>query len=159
MQRYSDYQPTGFDPKGIVLSDQQDWLVLPCGRNRDSMPLDESNFAVALKELGDESDTVEVHRFGHWACGWFEIIIVKPDTSEAETANEIENSLADYPVLDDCDYSEREDQYATEVWNNCFDLVGKVELCQKYSISIFAARHSYAPDNDNGSMRDYLTSP
>jgi hypothetical protein len=121
MQRYSEYQPTGFDPKGLALDDKQDWLVLPCGRNRDSGVRQESNFHCALAMLGGESwsgdgGNVEVHRFGHWACGWFEIIIVRPDTKEAKEAESIECALADYPVLDDSDVSDREHEAEWEAW-------------------------------------------
>jgi len=85
MQTYSEYAPTSFDHKGLLLPDRQDWLVL-IGRNRDSECLVNSNFDCALAQLGGESDHVEVHNFGHWACGWLEIIIVKPDRPEAKIA-------------------------------------------------------------------------
>ena len=51
------------------LENKWDWLILPTTRNRDSDLLSESNFTVALRELGGEGDKVEVHRMGHWACG------------------------------------------------------------------------------------------
>ena len=159
MQKYQDYQPTGFDDKGYMLDEQQHWLVLPCGRNRDSDPLDESNFQSAIDTLGGESDVVEIHRFGHWACGWFEVIIVQPDTPQADIAEEIEAALADYPVLDEQDHSEREWDYATEVWNNCFNLGEKVELCKEYEVSIFAARHDRIPNDNCGGLFDYLRTP
>lgn len=106
MQTYSKFCPTGLDPAGLALASQQDWLVIPCSRNRDSGALDESNFRVALESLGGESDDVQVHRFGHWACGWFEIIIVNPARENAvDKAEGIEAALANYPVLSDEDYS------------------------------------------------------
>lgn len=118
MQTYSTYRPTQFDCAGLNLPDQQDWLVLPVGRNRDSGELDQSNFDTALKMLGGESDTVEVHRFGHWACGWLEIIIVKPGSDAEKVANEIESSLENYPVLDETDLSNREWEGYQEGWQN-----------------------------------------
>jgi len=52
MQTYRDFRPTGFDSRGAFLdADRQDWLVVPVGRNRDSGPLDESNFAAACGEM------------------------------------------------------------------------------------------------------------
>ena len=99
---YKDYAPTPCDPKGLNLHDQQDWIVLPCGQNRDSGPLQKSNFECLLKDFGGESETVEVHRFGHWACGWFEIIIVHP--SLAEKVEDWEEALNNYPVVDEEDY-------------------------------------------------------
>lgn len=84
-------------------------LVVVCGRNRDSDLIDESNFECALTELGGETETVRVERFGHWFCGWFEIILVDPkDTKALETAYSIKRCLQEYALLDDSDFSERE---------------------------------------------------
>lgn len=76
-------------------------------RTRDSDALDESNFRTALAMLGGESDTVEVHRFGHWGPGWFEVILVAPGSEAQRLAEHIEDSLQEYPILDEHDYSNR----------------------------------------------------
>jgi len=68
--------------------------------------------------LGGESDTVEVHRFGHWGPGWYEIIIVHPDSPQAKIAYDIARSLEDYPLLDEEDHSRRETEDAIESWGN-----------------------------------------
>lgn len=109
MIKYSDYSPTSFDSKGLVLDDQQDWLVLGLIKTRDSDCLDNSNFDCALNELGGESDVVEVHRFGHWGSGWFEIILIDPQAEyKIKIAEDIERSLANDPILDGELYSELE---------------------------------------------------
>jgi hypothetical protein len=119
MQTYGKFQPTAFDPRGLALDDQQHWLVLPVGQNRDSGPLDQSNFAQALEALGGESEDVEVHNFGHWACGWFEIIIVNPSNLKlVAIAEDIERALMDYPVLNDEDLSQREWEDFCESWDS-----------------------------------------
>jgi len=118
MQTYSEFRPTGFDSAGAFLDDRQDWLVAPVSRTRDSGPFDESNFAAALEMLGGESEEVEVHRFGHWGPGWFEIIIVAPNTDAAKKAEDIEASLENYPLLDDEDFSRREYDDFLESWDN-----------------------------------------
>lgn len=118
MKTYSQWSPTQFDPCGLALPDRQSWLVAPVIRTRDSECLEESNFASALESLGGESDTVEVHRFGHWANGWFEIIIVAPDSPAATEAESIERSLEDYPVLDDTDLSNREYEAYLQEWEH-----------------------------------------
>ena len=118
MQRYSEYSPTQFDIRGLGCDDRQDWLVLGLIRTRDSGPLDESNFASALRILGDESETLEVHRFGHWGPGWFEIILLHP--SRQGEGEEIERRLENYPVLDDDDFSEREYEAANDIWRDCY---------------------------------------
>ena len=120
MKTYAEFQPTGFDPKGLALDDKQNWIVVSCGTNRDADCLTRSNFIAALEILGGESEDVEVHRFGHWACGWFEIIIVRPDSPAAKEAEEIEAALENYPVLDDTAFSELETEEADETWRVCY---------------------------------------
>ncbi len=119
MQTYKEYQPTLFDSRSnFIVWDRegidniQDWLVCPTGRNRDSSIEDESNFNAALELLGGESDKVQVHRFGHWACGWYELIIVHPDLSNE--LQKIENRLTDYPILNEDDLSNRECEAACD---------------------------------------------
>ncbi|MHC4310848.1 MAG: hypothetical protein ACYSW3_00070 [Planctomycetota bacterium] len=133
MQRYREFQPTGFDPKGAFLGDdQQDWFVVPVSRTRDTGAFSDSNFESALAMLGgEEPGLVEVHNFGHWGPGWFEIIIVAPyydreeirsgawiETIEAQVAHEIESALADYPCLDEMDLSDREVEAQDEAWES-----------------------------------------
>ena len=108
MDTYGEFRPTAFDPKGLGLQEKQDWMVLPTHQTRDSEHLTKSNFEAALEMLGGEGDDVEVHRFGHWGPGWFEIIIVRPSTDALAKAEEVESSLENYPVLDEEDFSRRE---------------------------------------------------
>lgn len=117
MQTYAQYAPTTFDCRGRALPDRQDWLVLPVIQTRDSGPTEQSNFAAALAILGGESDTVEVHRFGHWGPGWFEIILIHPSRSADGEA--IEARLENYPLLDEDDASQREWDDYVETWTSC----------------------------------------
>jgi hypothetical protein len=109
MQKYKEFSPTAFDSKanylGDSLEDQQDWLIV-LGQNRDSDLVSECNFTLALELLGNENENVQVHRFGHWACGWYEVILVRPDTNEHTIAENIRKNLDDYPILDDDVYSD-----------------------------------------------------
>ena len=125
MRPYNEFRPTVFD-RNIPFGDERDdWLVLSVGQTRDSGCLEQSNFAQALEQLGGEGDTVEVHRYGHWGPGWFEIIIIKPGSPEEKTAEEIEAALENYPVLDDEDLSEREFEDTRASWDlwGCSDFV------------------------------------
>lgn len=159
MKTYSTHQPTGFDPKGAFLPDRQLWLVLPVSRTRDSGCLDESNFAAAVKLLGGESETVEIHRFGHWGPGWYEIILIDPlDAAAVKVGEEIESALADYPILNEEDFSEREWNLAAETWAN-MSVRERVEILQERGGSIFAARRDELPRDDNGAIFEYLTRP
>lgn len=95
--------------------DLSDWLSGP-SQSRDSDILAQSNFACALDQLGGEVEgQVEVHRFGHWACGWFETILVNAanDTACAELLK-IHDALENYPVLNDSDFSDREYEYNSD---------------------------------------------
>lgn len=99
MQKYKDFRPTAFDAKGLGLEDRQNWLVLGVSVTRDSDELAASNFAVAQAILDSARVKYEVHRFGHWGPGWFEIILIEPDFERA--GEDIESALASYPVLSD----------------------------------------------------------
>lgn len=120
---YAEYAPTGFDTPGAFLENRADWIVGPCGINRDSQPLEVSNWEAQLASLPDESDleeedwTWEKPEFKHWACGWFGIVIAKPGTEAARILEELSERLEDYPVLDECDLSEREHNDAMESWD------------------------------------------
>lgn len=148
MQTYSEYKPTQFDLAGLSLPDKQKWLVVPCGQNRDSGILDQSNFKAALDMLGGESDTVEVHRFGHWACGWFEIIIAAPEL--AGQVEQIEARLEEYPVLDGDAHSEMETEAILEAWEN-MGMRERIEFAVENGHPMFAARRGvFDCDNDCG---------
>jgi len=120
------------------------------GRHRDSDLLTESNFECALAALGGESDTVRVVREGHWAVGWVEwIAIHESDTKALNIADDILCALSDYPVLDESDFSEREWNAAQDCWES-LPLSERLDLCRKADVSIYAARHNYIPEQDNG---------
>lgn len=106
--------PSAFDSMANYTGEipEDNWLCL-LTRNRDSDTLTESNFECALKELGGESETVRIDRFGHWACGWWESLSVLKDSRAEEMALSIEKRLESYPVLNDDDWSKR--QYETHV--------------------------------------------
>lgn len=161
METYSKFRPTGFDARGAFLDDRQDWLVVPVSVTRDSGILDQSNFETACALVSDASVadnelSFETHRFGHWGPGWFEILIVRPGSAAAVAAADIESRLADYPVLDDDDHSEREYDYAQETWAN-MSVRDRVEVIQEHGrgVSIFAARHDSIPHDDCGRIFDY----
>jgi hypothetical protein len=96
-----------------------DYYVL-LSRHRDSGLIEESNFNSALKMLNGESDTVKVIRASHWAVGWIEVILIhESDKVSVDKGNEIEESLGNYPILDEDDFYEREsekrDEYIEEI--------------------------------------------
>lgn len=153
MQTYKEFNPTEFDSHSNFMAHSDiaylaDWYVV-LGQNRDSDCLTESNFATALKELGGESETIEVHRFGHWACGWYELLLAAP--IHKEKVADIERRMDSYPVLDEDDFSEREENLRNEYWSNCsmrekIDLIKDSSEFRNGKVSIFAARRKdYSP--------------
>ncbi len=111
MERYQGFRPTAFDSQGLGCDEQQDWFVGPCSITRDSELLSVSNWETMLKcleEKDPDGEGHEVHRFGHWGPGWFEIVLIRPDSACFVECEEIEGALENYPVLDESDYSERE---------------------------------------------------
>jgi hypothetical protein len=124
-----------------------EWYVVPQNKTRDANVLDESNFDCILKHLGGESDTVEVHRFGHWACGWYELILVHP--SRKNEVEKIEKDLDNYPVFDEDHYSQACDEARDKFWAE-LSISDRVKMCQEAGISIFQARHDYCPCAGSG---------
>ena len=115
MEPYTKFRPTGLDQPGLNADESglKDFDVL-LTQNRDSEAYERSNFRTAVKILGGEGENVQIDRFGHWACGWFETLSVRRDTAEHSKAEDIERKLADYPILDEFDASDLEYQENTD---------------------------------------------
>lgn len=117
MITYREFRPTGFDCAGLGLEDRQDWFVCPCSTNRDAGVLTRANWISQNEILSKfDNDDWEVHRFGHWGNGWFELIIVKPDSAAYEEMYSVECALSDYPVLCDSKFSEMEWEEKNDMW-------------------------------------------
>lgn len=119
MQPLSKWRPTAVDhsPCWFADGDRREWLVAPCAHTRDSETLAESNWASMLKALeavDPSGEDHETHRFGHWGPGWYEIAIVRPGSAAHHEAVRLEMALADYCVLDESDYSERDHEAQLE---------------------------------------------
>ena len=145
MQLYRDYQPTSFDSKANFPGNTEsidNWYVAPVIKTRDSKIFDEVNFEAVLELLGGESEKVEIHSFRHWACGWYELILVHPDLkTDLET---IEKSLDNYPLLDEDEYSNRVFNAACDYWTES-SIRDRIDICKNNNISIFASRSDCLP--------------
>jgi len=144
MKKYSDWAPSSHDVRGMNMPEHQDWLVAPCGTNRDADCLTRANWEAQLEALEGTAGEYIVAGFNHWACGWFDIALVKPGTPAAEIADRLESKLADYPVLDENAYSNLQFQNAEEQWEHS-SLEERVRLCQQARCSVFAARRDSIP--------------
>ena len=119
--------PTAFDSRFNYMGQtpEKDLYVL-LGRNRESDLLTESNWDCALERLGGESETVEIVRFGHWACGWIEYLCVRDESEAYKIAQDIDMELENYPVLNEDDFSEREEKEAQRQWKEFYDVSERV---------------------------------
>lgn len=98
------------------LDDADNWAVIYT-HHRDSGLLDQSNAAAIASELdtfttGSNPDVVAEHHH-HWAVGWidgYSILVYRRGriTEAFRRWHELAQQLADYPVLDEEDYSRRE---------------------------------------------------
>lgn len=131
--KYRNFSPTSFDHHGLGLPDRQDWIVAPVGTNRDADALTRSNWEVVISDIEshDSGEDVEIHRFGHWGCGWFEIALIRPNTPASECAAKWESSLSDYPVADDSHFSEIQHEEAQEVWKTCYSEKERIEIVRE----------------------------
>ena len=110
------------------------------GRHRDSSILSDSNFNEALKAIGGESETVIIVRESHWAVGWVEwIAIHESDEETLKKADEIAESLQDYPVLNEESYSQAQFEAICDTWENS-TIEDRIEWCRESDCSIFSAR-------------------
>ncbi len=121
------------------------WFLAPIGQHRDSETLEKCNFDVQVERLrqnAKEDENFHINRFGHWAVGWVEIVIVKKDTTAYEVACSVQSEIDDYPVLDEELYHEYRDKYdRTEidievVWQNgtkeviSYDIAEDIASCE-----------------------------
>lgn len=133
-----------------------DYYSSGVGQSRDSDELEQSNFAVMLKRLGGESETVIVVRESHWAVGWVEWIAIHATDQDAlAKADAMKEQLEGYPVLDEDDFSNREFESMCQAWERN-GMRYRMEMCARAGISIFAARRDELPEDDQGILGELL---
>lgn len=104
------------------IPDADNWSIIYT-KHRDSGLLDQSNASVIEKALepftdGDDPDVV-MESHNHWAVGHidgFSIRVLREGeiTDAFRKYHELAEAMADYPILDESDYSERELEAAFE---------------------------------------------
>ncbi len=155
--RPSDYG--GFSPDGHH-------LIMSVHRDSDSLA--RSNWIEARKILAraagletvpqDDADSpVYDWRAGHWAVGWVEYLMVRPDAPAQvlEAAQSILNMLEDYPALNEDAWSELEFDEACETWA-AMSVRDRADTLKRCGQNIFAARRAELPQDDDGSLMEYL---
>lgn len=124
--------PSGLDSYANYAGEtpSKEWLVVVT-RSRDSDALTEANWQAALELLGGEGEHVAIHRFGHWACGWWEALCVAKDSDKEAIGLDIEKQIEAHPVLDEELYSELEMKEADRHWE-CLDTSERVQHLRTY---------------------------
>jgi len=156
LKLYKDHTPTVFDRH--ICGELDSFYIAPCSQSRDSSILEKVNFETMGGRVlaASQHDETEIHRFGHWACGWYEMLLIHPDDIPALiVAAELSAALADYPSLNDEAYSMAEIEAAAEYWSRC-RVSDRVEICQRCGISVFAARRDEMPEDSTGELVSYL---
>jgi hypothetical protein len=151
--------PSGLDSYSNYIGERpSDSLLVVLTRSRGSDTLTESNWQVALDRLGGESDTVAIHRFGHWACGWWEALTVEKGSDAESEALAIESELEAYPVLDEDHWSEAEASEAERIWRDHFCARERIKYLREGNGFEFAGvgdllqcvRGAFPPYGDDG---------
>jgi len=177
MDTIERYVPTHLNlwklPKYCVGETFENYYVV-MGRHRDSDLLDESNWERAETMLTDVllahatngqaagedgPEMLKIARASHWAVGWCETMLVHKDAPEAllREADKIVCALANYPVLDESDFCQREEEAAQSWWAEC-GTHNRILMLKQCGLSIFAAKHRHyaAAADDNGRLREIL---
>ena len=124
--------PSGFDSLENYMGETEFGpLHTLLTRNRESDTLTESNWVCALEMLGGESESVVIHRFGHWACGWYEVLAVAKGSPAFAIAEDIEKQIEAYPVLNEDHWSQAEQTEADRVWSDCYDQSERAEYIRE----------------------------
>lgn len=139
------------------------WALVALLETRDSGVLEQSN-SQAIKDMIEKAglqESFEVCTFGHWACGWVEELacrVVKDDgtldTAALDFIHDIKNSLDDYPVLDEEDYSRRDYEAAIETLESCvpYDFTCIDDMPEGWAGDVY----SWLGDNGYDCTADYI---
>lgn len=111
--------------------------------NRDSDVLDRSNEGAILKAMASHMQSYtdgeaweESHN--HWAVGHVDGIVIRvyaPDgsiTAAFRTLHAMAMRLQEYPILDETDFSEREQEEADRVWEQCYRPAERLEYIRRH---------------------------
>ena len=137
----------------------EDWAIVYT-HNRDSGLLDQSNAAVirtAMKPFADADDPdVVFESHSHWAVGHvdgFSVRVFKHGeiTPAFQRYHELAMARDEYPILDECDYSEREYEATLEnIPLAAWRLVDQYELPEDWAGQVYG----WLSDNDQSAIEN-----
>lgn len=94
----------------VYYGDRGDWLVVYAKFPGSDIAF-QSNFEVMRKLIIETAgeEAVQIESSSHWIVGSIDHLIISPDSVKArETATKCHVSMAEYFILDEDDYAERE---------------------------------------------------
>lgn len=141
MEKLKNWNPSSWDSRANYMgtNDYDEYFVVYCKTRDSNSILCESNWEILCKELhAEENNGVEIVRFGHWACGHYDLLLVSPDSKELSRAEEFYHALENYPVLSDDHYSNKMFEAESEAFNN-------IESDFRYDLE-----NKFVVDTDNG---------
>ncbi len=141
------------------LDDPDNWAIVYT-HNRDSGLLDQSNADAIAKAMepftdGDDPDVV-IESHDHWAVGHvdgFSIRVYRDGeiTDAFKAYHDLSEQLADYPILDEEDYSERELEATLENINDAaWRVKDEYDLTDGWESEVY----SWLSDNRSGSVEN-----
>ena len=153
----------GYSPDG-------DYVVT--GQHRDSDTLSRSNYICLFKALReveakyappvdfkDEPRNTWVYDFrqSHSLVGWVETMLIRKDAPPEiiERADEILNTLEDYPVVDDEHFSNLEYEEACKYWEG-MSVEDRKYYLEKVGMDLALASSSDFPEDDTGRLEELL---
>ena len=138
------------------LNDADQWTIIYT-HNRDSGLLDQSNTAAIDKAMEPflGGDVASEHHY-HWACGWIDGYSIRVYrrgriTKAFKAYHELARRMADYPLLDESDYSSREyeatiDNLADASWK----LKNEYQLPRHWEGDVY----DWLADNNSGALEN-----
>jgi len=118
-----------------------DWLIA-CSIHRESDCLSRSNFDTFKKSLESlpevknwqgEFAPVTIERFSHWAVGWIDYLIIDPECMPAVAlADSLLEKLDSYPVLNEDDFSAKEQEEVEVFWRDCYSSKERIAYVRKF---------------------------
>ena len=138
-----------------------DWAII-YHSHRDSGLLDQSNASVIEKvlepftEADDDDPDVVMESHDHWACGWidgFSIRIFRDGqiTPAFKVYHDLTERVAEYPILDEEDYSNRELEATIEnIADAAWRLKDDYELPDDWQCEVYG----WLSDNDSGAVEN-----
>ena len=91
-------------PDFAYYGDHPDWLVT-FAQTRDSDQVERSNWQfITSSILTAYPDDAVIESMGHWAVGWVEYLLVKPDSPAVKVMSDWVEVLKIYPIANDEHY-------------------------------------------------------